>query len=262
MCTVKVLLEINALVRECNRTAATGMVIPVLKTWCVACWADGAWAVRANGDSQGGYLLGLVDDSFMAGDRGTVCPISWSSWKLGRVARSSCSAEVQALVDSQGELDLCRLLITELLRGAVNYEHRTEVDQAMRSVPAVLATDARSGFDALARNESAGLGLKESRTAIECRGLRQSQKRTEFELTWVHSDAMLGDGLTKQRAAAKLHQFFVDGQVWRLVHDPMFKSARRRKRVGMGALDNEDEDETIRLPQQPETVGKENGSVG
>ena len=81
-------------------------------------------------------------------------------------------------------------------------------------------------------------------------------------MIWVHSDAMLGDGLTKQRAANKLHQFFVDGQTWRLVHDPMFKSARRRKCIGMGALEDNEEKEAAdpaasRLPREgpPAEIG-------
>ena len=232
------LLKVNALVRECNRTATTGMILAKHDTWSLAAWADGAWAVRANGGSQGGYIIGIVDDNFLTGVKGTVSPISWSSWKLDRVARSSTSAEIQSVTDTLEELELCRLLIYEVLKGPVNYEDQGQVNDAMRSVPAVLATDGKAGYDALARNESSGLGLKERRAAIECRGIKQAQRRTGFDIAWVHSDAMLGDGLTKGKAAPKLHQFFVEGQIWRLVHDPMFTSARKRKGLGLEALDD------------------------
>ena len=50
--------------------------------------------------------------------------------------------------------------------------------------------------------------MKEKRTSIECLGIREMQRNTAFIIRWVHSEAMLADGLTKGEAAAKLMEFF------------------------------------------------------
>ena len=49
---------------------------------------------------------------------------------------------------------------------------------------------------------------------------------------------MLADGLTKDRAAKVLLDFFRSGQRWRLVDDPLHRSARKRKTEGIDKLDH------------------------
>ena len=88
------------------------------------------------------------------------------------------------------------------------------------------------------RSESAGLGLRDKRTSIECLGIRQQKEQTALQIRWVHSDAMLADGLTKDRAAKVLLEFFRSGQRWRLVDDPLHRSARKRKTEGIDKLDH------------------------
>ena len=56
---------------------------------------------------------------------------------------------------------------------------------------------------------------------------------------WVHSDAQLADGLTKGKVSFRLEEFFgVHEQVWRIVFDTEILSARRRKVLGLGPLDD------------------------
>ena len=49
---------------------------------------------------------------------------------------------------------------------------------------------------------------------------------------------MLADGLTKDRAAKVLLEFFRSGQRRRLVDDPLHRSARKRKTEGTDKLDH------------------------
>ena len=60
-------------------------------------------------------MIGLVQDQFIRGERGVALPLTWSSWKLPRVARSSTTAKVQALTHTLEELDVCRFVFYELL---------------------------------------------------------------------------------------------------------------------------------------------------
>ena len=60
-------------------------------------------------------MIAMVDVSFLRGQKGVANPISWRSGKLARVARSSLSAEIQALGDGEQELMFVRAEWAELL---------------------------------------------------------------------------------------------------------------------------------------------------
>ena len=64
---VAVISKINKLVRELNNSAKIPMTLFPVKDWNLVAWADAAWAVRADGTSQGGYLVGLVEKDFTRG---------------------------------------------------------------------------------------------------------------------------------------------------------------------------------------------------
>ena len=112
------------------------------------------------------------------------------------------------------------------------------MNDAISTCPGVLVTDGKSGYDAIEKSESAGLGPRDKRTSIECLGIRQQKEQTALQIRWVHSDAMLADGLTRDRAAKVLLEFFCSGQRWRLVGDPLHRSARKRKTEGIDKLDH------------------------
>ena len=136
------------------------------------------------------------------------------------------------------EISDVRLFIYELEVGPVDYTSKQHVNEAISACPGVLVTDGKSGYDAIEKSESAGLGLRDKRTSIECLGIRQQKEQTALQIRWVHSDAMLADGLTKDRAAKHLLEFFRQGQRWRLVDDPLHRSARKRKTEGIDKLDH------------------------
>ena len=142
------------------------------------------------------------------------------------------------MTETLDEISYVRLFIYELECGPVDYTSKQHVNDAISSCPGVLVTDGKSGYDAIEKSESAGLGLRDKRTSIECLGIRQQKEQTALQIRWVHSDAMLADGLTKDRAAKVLLEFFRSGQRWRLVDDPLHRSARKRKTEGMDKLDH------------------------
>ncbi|CAK0865999.1 unnamed protein product, partial [Prorocentrum cordatum] len=236
--TVSTIQKINKLIRTRNDTADVVMLIPAIEHIAVVGWGDAAWAARITGESQGGEMIVLAPLSFLSGSTETVAPISWRSCKLPRVARSSTSAEVQRMTETLDEISYVRLFIYELECGQVDYTNKQHVNDAISSCPGVLVTDGKSGYDAIEKSESAGLGLRDKRTSIECLGIRQQKEQTALQIRWVHSDAMLADGLTKDRAAKVLLEFFRTGQRWRLVDDPLHRSARKRKTEGMDKLDH------------------------
>ena len=80
------------------------------------------------------------------------------------MARSSNSAELQAAADAEGELSYIRLSLRELVGETIPLQQWQE---AAAQIPSVLVLDSRGVYDALARSESACLGLKDKRSGLE-----------------------------------------------------------------------------------------------
>eukprot|EP00959_Pyramimonas_sp_CCMP1952_P322624 6751199-Pyramimonas_sp.AAC.1 len=100
------------------------MLIPAIEHIAVVGWGDAAWAARVTGESQGGEMIVLAPLSFLSGSTETVAPISWSSCKLPRVARSSTSAEVQMITETLDEISYVRLFIYEKECGQGDYTNK------------------------------------------------------------------------------------------------------------------------------------------
>ena len=73
------------------------------------CWTDAALANRPDLSSTGGRVMGLALAAIAEGHEAPVRLVSRRSGKLPRVARSSLSAEVQALPEGNAELLYVRL---------------------------------------------------------------------------------------------------------------------------------------------------------
>ena len=126
---------------------------------CVVGWSDASWACKREGSSQGG-IIGVANKTFLEQAESPISVISWHSGKLARVARSSNSAELQAAADAEGELSDIRLSLRELVGETIPLRQWQE---AAAQIPSVLVLDSRGVYDALARSESACLGVKDKR---------------------------------------------------------------------------------------------------
>ena len=93
-------------------------------------------------------------------------------------------------------------------------------------------------YDALARSESACLGLKDKRSGLEALSLKRSLAETQCGLRWTHSAAQLADCMTKgsEEAQKPFELQKRRGWKWRLENDP-FTSARKRAEKGHDVLD-------------------------
>ena len=145
-------------------------------------------------------------------------PSQWKSGCLNRVARSSLSAETQALADLDGDLMYARLTWAEM------NGHRGELkekDQWIRSVPATMVIDARALM-------TRWKGMKDKFSALETLALSQSMVTLGTQLQWTDSDHQLADGLTKIQKQDTLKRFLASG-CWRLRHPGAFMSAKKRR---------------------------------
>lgn len=112
------------------------------------------------------------------------------------------------------------------------------IDSSVNRIPGTVITDSRNVFDRLETEViQPGTGA-EKRTTLELLALKGSQMRNGTRYRWVHSEAQLANGLTKEREYHQLSLFYQLNQRWRIVADDQRASARRRKAQGLGPLES------------------------
>ena len=122
-------------------------------------------------------------------------------------------------------------LFWEIIVGRVKPNLRIDQGQILRHAPsACLVTDCKSLFDAVNRNQSAGLGLSEKRTAIECLSIKQIISTSNVAVKWVNSDRQLADVLTKQGVLTENLDRALQSNEWIIVFDSSFASAKNLRK--------------------------------
>ena len=224
--------QVNKLVREVQAAKHVGVQVQHLgncqpsQVHFVA-WSDASLANRHDGGSTGGYVIGIMHPSAVLQGQGRVSVISWRSFRLPRVARSSLPAEAQALGHCEHELMFARLEWHELNGGVVDVREPTK---STSQVPGHLIIDARGVFDALEKADPgmASFNVKDKYTSLELTGISDNLKLQATELGWCDSDHQLADGLTKASKQDALKKFLIQGH-WRLRHPGAFMSAKKRR---------------------------------
>ena len=164
-------------------------------------------------------------------------PISimdWKGWKPKRKVGSSLAAESQALAEAVDVLNYMRPFFTECL---VSYTiDLRKADQVLATLPkAHVITDCKSMYGALARSESAGLGLQEKRTAIEVAATRDTMRETGIRTRWVNSDRQIADVLTKPQVPNHSLLAMQSTGRWKIVFDDNFTSAKKLRKQARDA---------------------------
>ena len=168
--TVSTLLEADKLARRALVWARTPLRTFVHEEMSVIGWSDAIWACRREGPSQGRFIIGVANKTFLEQAENPISVISWHSGKLARVARSSNSAELQAAADAEGELSYILFSLRELVGETIPLQRWQE---AAAQTPSAVVLDSRGVYDALARSESACLGLKDKRSGLEALSLKR-----------------------------------------------------------------------------------------
>ena len=166
-----------------------------------------------------------------------MCPINlvcWQSSKIGRQCRSRGAAESLASIDCEDLLYAVRLQLFEMKGGKIQVRRTAG---HVRQIPAVLVTDSTNVYDRL-HNEVYVPKGPGRRVALEMLGLKDALTETGLELRWVNSDAQLANSFTKDNEPQQLQRFYQLNQNWRIVEDPAMKSAKNRRKLGIGALDD------------------------
>ena len=238
--TVDTLLEGNKILRKLRQNHEVTLRTRKIEGEIIfIAWSDASWANRKDGNSTGGFVIGCCDKKVLEGHKTHTTIISWSTNRLKRVARSSLSAEVQALSNAEDELHLVRACWAEF--NALEFD-LNNADEDIGKIAGAVIIDAKSIYDTLTSNNQP-LQLAEKRTAIELLAYIRNTERNNTITRWVHGEANLADSLTKQGASQMLWEFLKDSR-WSIVFDEKQMSGKKRRKAGMSKLENSDAEET------------------
>ena len=232
---VGTLLRANALLQRTKDRREHKMLIhsfPPQEELGLFAWVDAASQNRHDGGSTAGLFIGLAPLSMLQGHVCPVTPVVWSSHKVERVCRSPGAAETLAAVNGEDELFYARYQFSEMLFGQVDTKDSCAV---VRRVSGCVVTDSRNVYDKL-QTEVVSIRGAEKRANLELLSLKEAQNRTQVQIRWVHSEAQLGNSLTKANGNQELDRFYRMGYQWRIVEDDQMRSARRRRVEGLDPL--------------------------
>ena len=111
-----------------------------------------------------------------------------------------------------------------------------KTDELLSCFRSSLVCDARNIFDGIVKVATSGLQMEEKRTAIELLAVKERLKQANLDLKWVHGEQELADGLTKPWKHEPLITA-LDRNEWRIIYDPAFQSARRKRALGIQNVD-------------------------
>ncbi|CAE6924520.1 GIP [Symbiodinium sp. CCMP2592] len=193
-----------------------------VKDLCFLCFSDAAYGVRPDGSSQGGFMILLTHKKAMRGEPTDYNIMSWRSFKLPRVCRSSLSAEAQACSAAVDEMMLLRTMISLMLDPR---QDPKDPATAKWVGEAAIVVDAKALYDALKRP---GFNSQhDKRTGIEIICIQEELERQGATVRWVSSEVMLADGLTKIGARQSMVDKLASGRIC-LHFDPNFLAAKKK----------------------------------
>jgi hypothetical protein len=202
----------------------------------VTTFADASGINRPKHGRTGGLLVCFAGPDILTETTTKLSIIGWKSWRMERVCIDTNSAEVQAMSVAEGLAYKIRMLWS-LIHGAGSTlsqlaDERQVVNNAERAVSHVrhlMATDSKGGYDAVVRNESADLGLKNPRTGTEAYQLKLQFDKEENTLVWMDGSWNLSDAFTKEKADCRepLARFLTKW-AWRVKFDPNFIVSQKK----------------------------------
>ncbi|CAK9100932.1 unnamed protein product [Durusdinium trenchii] len=191
---------------------------------CLLCFSDAAFNVRSDGSSQGGYIVVLTSQKALSGQQVPYNVLSWRSFKLIRVCRSSLSAESQACSTALDELMMVRSMLAMMLNPQLDPMAEATAAECGKSA---IIIDAKALYDSLKKD---GIGSSaDKRAGIEILCIKEEIKRLKTELRWVSSERMLADGLTKIHARQQMTEMLKSGWL-SIVHDESYTAAKKKNK--------------------------------
>ena len=199
--TVGTLLEGNRVLKEAQQFAETSIIVrPIpINDVCFASFGDASFASAKQLSAQQGLFIMACTPKLSVNETSEFSPIVWHSKQIGRVVRSTLSAEAYSMSSSLDKLTWIRSM-WGFIRNP-NFEwHRPET-ALEKEHKGLMITDCKSLYDLVTKN--AVPNCQEWRTTIEVMLLKE-QSKSHTTCRWVSTAIMLADCLTKAMDATFL----------------------------------------------------------
>ena len=224
--TVETLLEGNRVLREAQSHAETSVTVrPIpLADVSFASFGDASFASAKQLTAQQGLFIMSCSPKLAVNETTEFSPIVWHSKQIGRVVRSTLSAEAYAMSTSLDKLTWIRCMWGFIKNPSFKW-HAPET-ALLREHPGLMITDCKSLYDLVTKNATPN--CQEWRTTIEVMLLKQ-QSQDDTVCRWVSTAIMLADCLTKPMDATFLRTVLSLGKFRIYDEDLTLKQNSNRK---------------------------------
>eukprot|EP00435_Cladocopium_sp_Y103_P048172 s436_g14.t1 len=188
------LLEANRVLKEAKEFSHTSLFVRPLqfRDLTFASFGDASFASESNLRAQQGLFVMACTKDLAENKPSDFSPIAWSTKQIGRVVRSTLSAEAFAMSTSIDKLNWIRTMWGVIQSPSFRWQ---EPETSLKSLPkALLITDCKSLYDLMTK--VATPNCQEWRTTIEVMLIRQ-QAADHASCRWISTAIMLADTLTK-----------------------------------------------------------------
>ena len=182
MLTVRSLIEANRVIRKLKNDKLK-VNFPCLgdpKTIKVVVYGDGSHGSLPRGASQGANIV------FLTGN-GRSAPVTWQSKKLDRVTKSPSANEVMSVEDAADS----GFMVASIIKELYDMEKLPVIEQR---------TDSKSLKEHLRTKKV----IQDPCLRVDTACLREVVEIGEVHVTWVPTELMLADCLTKKDASSDL----------------------------------------------------------
>eukprot|EP00435_Cladocopium_sp_Y103_P009579 s5005_g2.t1 len=249
--TVADLIQCNRILHEAKTHPVSLMVLLIAPDQVTLCaFSDASFMSSKQSTAHQGTLIFVTTPELLQNQKAVVAPIAWSSKKVPRVVRSTLSAEAAALSNTVDRLLWLRMLWAWAQDPDCEWGSPEEVLEKEKK--AAVVTDCRSMYDILTK--TAIPNCSEHRTTIECLLIRERLK-SNCDVRWVTSQAMLADCLTKTMDSSTLRECLRTGKYSLFDEDQVLKQRADGRQRLKWIRDHQKEEPETKEPEK--TTGSE-----
>ena len=192
--TVETLLEANRVLREAKDFAEVALFVrPIpIQRITFASFGDASFASSQQLKAQQGHFIMACTEELSRNETTEFSPIAWNTKQIGRVVRSTLSAEAYAMSTSLDKLNWIRCMWGFILDKNFRWQHPEKSLPTLNR--ALLITDCKSLYDLMTK--LATPNCQEWRTTVEVMLIRE-QTAGSIDCRWISTAIMLADCLTK-----------------------------------------------------------------
>ena len=227
--TVQTLLDANRVLKETQEFANTSVIVrPIPMTeLCFASFGDASFASAKQMSAQQRIFIMACTRKLANNETTDFSPVAWHTKQIGRVVRSTLSAEAYAMSSSLDKLTWIRCMWGYIKDPSFAW-HKPEKSLCVEP-PGLMITHCKSLYDLVTK--TAVPNCQEWRTTIEVMLLKE-QSANHTQCRWISTAIMLADCLTKSMDSTFLRTVLQLGR-FRIYDEEMTLKQNSNRKYGV-----------------------------